>query len=279
MVGYSAKPVGWAKAGQKFNIMVNQFRNVDGTEAKLYMKDIKPNQTWETWSYAGTGFQPGADSIQLFNENGQLAKTLSYACQEYMDEGMYEGQNKPGWYLADDVSNYVFDNPLDNEFVPYGNGYVIKAGSGDGVTPALTFSGEVKQSQTDVPGAVFSFSGNCTPVGFTVGDIKCNQTWETWSYAGTGFQPGSDSIQFYTEEGRLGETLSYACQEYMDEGMYEGMNKPGWYLADDVANYTFDTPKGSVEVPAGSGFVFKTGSGDGVWPIITIPSPIKKGQE
>ena len=266
--------MGWAKAGQKFNIMVNQFRNVDGSEAKLYMKDIKVNQTWETWSYMGTGFQPGTDSVQLFNENGQVEKALSYACQEYMDEGMYEGQNKPGWYPLGDVGAYCFDNPEDESFVPYGNGYVVKAGTGEGDMPTLTFSGEVKKGVSEIPGQVFCFSGNCTPVDTTMEKIKCNQTWETWSYMGTGFQPGSDSVQIFSEEGQVSEPLSYACQEYMDEGMYEGQNKPGWYPLGDVGAYTFDNPKGNLEIPAGAGFVFKTGSGEGVWPTITIPAAI-----
>ena len=252
--------------------MVNQFRNADGTEAKLYMKDLKVNQTWAVWD-GGTGFQPGADTVQIFNDEGQVKVALSYATAEYMEEGSYEGPNKPGWYPAMDLSDYVFDNPADDEYVPFGNGYVVKAGTGEGVLPTLTFSGEVKKGISEIPGQPFCFSGNCTPVATTMGMIKCNQTWAVWD-GGTGFQPGSDTVQIFSPEGQVSIALSYACAEYMEEGSYEGENKPGWYPATDLSDYIFDNPQASYPVPAGSGFVYKTGNGEGVWPTITIPAAL-----
>ena len=275
-VGYSTQTIGDAEKDSKFNILVAPFRHADGSETGMKIKEIQVNQAWDDGLYAPVGFQPGSDTIQIFNEQGKVEKVLSYACQDYIINGCYDYEHEAGWYDATAIMSWDFSTPLGDTAVNFGEGYVVKAGQGGGVVPTATFSGEVKQNVSEIPGKPFVFAGNSTPVGIKVGQIKTNQAWDDGLYAPVGFQPGSDTIQIFTADGKLDKVLSYACQDYIINGCYDYEHEAGWYDATAIMSWDFSSKMDNVDIPASSAFVLKCDDGAGTWPTITIPNPLEK---
>ena len=275
-VGYSTQTIGDASKDSKFNILVAPFRHADGSETGMKIKEIQVNQAWDFDNFMAVGFQPGIDTIQIFSEEGKVTKVLSYACKDYIENNCYDYDHEAGWYDATAIGSWDFTTPLGDTAVNFGEGYVVKAGQGGGVVPTATFSGEVKQNVSEIPGKPFVFAGNSTPVDIKVGQIKVNQAWDFDNFMAIGFQPGVDTIQIFNAEGKLDKVLSYACKDYIENGCYDYDHEAGWYDATAIGSWDFTTPFDSVDVPAGSAFVLKTGDGAGTWPTITIPNPLEK---
>ena len=242
---------------------------------KLKLKEIVPNQVWDDGQWCCVGFQPGTDSIQMFSVNGSPTNVVTYVTKEALENIYYNFDAEPGWYDIDEVGEYNFSNPKGECYVNYGEGYVVKSGMGAGVIPTLTYSGEVKQNVTEIPGLPFMFSGNCTPVSFNLEKMQTNQAWDDGQWCCTGFQPGTDSVQIFNKSGHPEYAVTFVTIEALQNIYYNFDAQPGWYDIDEVGEYNFDNPLGKViSLNPGEAFVLKCSDGAGVQPTITIPNPM-----
>lgn len=201
--------------------------------------DIQPNDKW---------IEMG-DIIQTFTTAGKADVAYMYITEATATEyGV-----TPGWYdLLDDMA----ENPMNNVSIPFTAGYVAKSGA---TGAQLVFSGAVKDGVTEIPIGGFTITANVTPVDLTLGDIKPNANW---------IEMG-DIIQTFTAAGKADVAYMYVTEATATE---YGVT-PGWYdLLDDMA----ETPMNSVQIPAGAGFVAKSGATGAT---LTLPNPLATKSE
>ena len=217
----------------QFNITATPFLQVNGGEAWT-LGDITPNDAW---------IEMG-DLIQTFTSAGKADVAYMYITKATAEEyGV-----TPGWYdLLDDMA----ETPMNSVSIPFTAGYVAKSGASGA---ALTFAGAVKDDVTEIPVGGFTITANVTPVDLTLGDITPNANW---------IEMG-DLIQTFTSAGKADVAYMYVTQATAEE---YGVT-PGWYdLLDDMA----ETPMNNVSIPAGYGFVAKSGASGAT---LTLPNPL-----
>ena len=226
-MGYKNEAIG------KFNITATPFIQVNGGEAWT-LGDITPNAAWIEMS----------DVIQTFTAEGKADVAYMYVTKATAEAyGV-----APGWYNTEDVMAETLMNGVP---IPYAAGYVAKSG---GTGAALTFSGAVKNSVTEIPVGGFTITANVTPVDLTLGNITPNANWIEMS----------DVIQTFTAEGKADVAYMYVTKATAEA---YGV-APGWYNTEDVMA---ETLMNAVPVPAGSGFVAKSGAEGAT---LTLPNPL-----
>ena len=277
VVGYSNTEVGdqACEYQTNFKIIMNQFRNVDGTELTMTLGQITANQEFDEvlWDCVGFGIN---DTIQLFGTDGKTKGLLTYCSKSYIENACFT-VGTPGWYTYIDASAGNFANCLNDTVLKFGEGFIVKAGKGNGVTPALTFSGAVKDAKSDIPGVSFAFTGNCSPVAIKLGDITTNQLFDEtlWDCYGFGI---NDTIQFFGTDGKTKGMLTYCSKSYIEQACFT-VGTEGWYTYIDAAAGNFSDCKNNTPVPAGEAFIMKCGDGNGVTPTITIPCALAKDDD
>ena len=228
-MGYKNEAIG------AFNITATPFLQVGGGEAWT-LGDIVPNENW---------IELG-DLIQTFTADGKAGAAYMYLTPA--SAAMYDGV-EAGWYKT---SDFGATTPMNDVSIPFTVGYVAKSGAKDA---SLTFSGQVKQTATEIPVGGFTITANVTPVDLTLGDIVPNENW---------IELG-DLIQTFTADGKAGAAYMYLTPA--SAAMYDGV-EAGWYKTSD---FGATTPMNDVLIPAGSGFVAKSGAKGAT---LTLPSPL-----
>lgn len=185
-----------------------------------------------------------SDVIQTFTAAGKADVAYMYVTKETAEAYSVT----PGWYNTEDV---MAETPMNSVSIPFTAGYVAKSGASGA---ALTFSGAVKDAVTEIPVGGFTITANVTPVDLTLGDIEPNANWIEMS----------DIIQTFTPAGKADVAYMYVTKETAEAYSVT----PGWYNTEDVMA---ETPMNDVSVPAGSGFVAKSGASGAT---ITLPNPL-----
>lgn len=266
MVGYANKDVGYTGGGQGTALVLNPFLHVQNGE-NLTLGDFSVNQTWSDDLWDCTGFMPGIDSIQILDGDGKFIATFTYYCQGKIDNDLGLTATA-GWYAMDDIGLTECKNSYS---IPYGSGVVIIAGDGNGVMPAITCSGSVKDSATPIPLTPTTISGNVTPGVITFGDFVVNQTWDDDAWDCFGFQPAIDTLQTMNSAGQFNGEYTYYCQAKIENDL--GLTAAaGWYAKSDT---DLANPVNANTLEPGQAVVFVVGDGNGVTPTITVPSAIK----
>ena len=263
----SANVVGYQNEnmGSKRSIFLNTFTSTSG--AGMTIGDITANSfndedgDYDVWDW--TGFTPFADFIQTMNKNGQFTGQYTYA------PAGYAGGNEAGWF---DFADKTCTTPRNSVSIPFGSGFYLNAGDGaGGLTPELTFAGQVKADATVIPVASSRMlTGNASPVDITLGQITANSfndedgDYGVWDW--TGFTPFNDFIQVMNDSGKFIGKYTYA------PAGYAGGNEAGWYEDSDTG---CTKCMNSVVIKAGQAFLVVAGDGaGGLAPTITIPSAL-----
>ena len=260
VVGYQNESV-----GTKRSIFLNTFTSTSG--AGMTLGDITANPfndengDHDVWGW--TGFTPFVDFIQTMNKNGQFTGKYTYV------PANYSGSNEAGWF---DFSDKSCATSMNSVSIPFASGFYLNAGDGaGGLTPELTFAGQVKADATVIPVASSRMlTGNASPVDITLGQITANSfndengDYDVWGW--TGFTPFVDFIQIMDSNGQFIGKYTYAPADYT------GSNVAGWY---DFSDKSCSECRNNIVIKAGQSFYLNAGDGaGGLAPTITIPSAL-----
>ncbi len=174
-VGYQDKDIG------AFNLTLTTFAAMG---ENVVLGDIKPN----------AAFIAAPGTIQTFNSSGKAGPVYIYVNDAEVLE-LFEAEE--GWYLLEDDELASCKN---TEPLPFTTGFVAKS-SGAGST--LTYSGEVKATDTEIPIAAFSLTGNCSPSDITLQDLVPNAA----------FIASAGTIQPFSSAGKAGSVYIYVNDE------------------------------------------------------------------
>ena len=272
IVGYSNLDVGKTSgSGQAGTFSLNTFLGMSGAE-NMTLGDISVNSVYDVEDADDyIGFYPGYDFIQIMDGSGKFVGKYTCWNQAALD---YEEDEDAvaGWYEWDDRKTRA--KSMNAVKIPFGSGFLVKAGSGGGVMPQFTYSGEVKKDVTIIPLDRTTITGNATPVNAQLGDFIVNTEYDEedaddW----VGFVPAYDFIQMM--DAQTGKFVGkYTCWNQAALDYEEDEDAvAGWYEWDD--RKTRKNVMNEVSVPAGSAFLVKTISPAGITPTLTIPKAIK----
>jgi hypothetical protein len=258
-------------SGQATFLTLNTFLGMNGAE-NMTLGDISVNSVYDVEDADDyVGFYPASDFIQIMDGSGKFIGKYTCWNQAALDYEEDE-DSTAGWYEWSDRSARA--NCKNSVKLPFGSGIIVKAGSGGGVSPQFTYSGQVKMDVTILPLDRTSVTGNATPSNATLGDFTVNSLYDEedaddW----VGFIPATDFIQMM--DAQTGKFVGkYTCwnQAALDYEEDED-SVAGWYEWAD--RNTRKQVMNSVSVPAGTAFVVKTAAPAGIVPTITIPTAIK----
>ena len=186
-----------------FNFLAPTFTPVDGS-GNVNLQDIKLNSaTAESWT----------DNLQILDEGGATTEMFIYATAEE------SGLEADGWLNG--------DGELATVTIPYGAGILADTAN----ETSITFSGAVATEDSVITAvAGFNFTGNNTPVGINIQDIKLDATTaESWT----------DNLQLLDEGGATIEMFIYATAEE------SGLEVDGWLNGDgELADVTIEAGQG-----------------------------------